>query len=188
MGNVCCKPKKAPLVKKRDEPESSRPLDNTQSIFVKSKIEKFKRHTKIVDEDQDKGNRRKIDIQNVSESDSGFEVKVHSSESYHLDLDNRSRLSASRSSIVSKSMSASQAHLENIHLMKRDQFKKGKVISENKIKTIYQCMHTDTGKLLISKTYRVRIQFTSNIHSLVMWYLELSSKRLSILSGIWSRI
>lgn len=62
MGNVCCKPKKAPLVKKRDEPESSRPLDNTQSIFVKSKIEKFKRHTKIVDEDQDKGNRRKIDI------------------------------------------------------------------------------------------------------------------------------
>ena len=44
---------------------------------------------------------------------------------------------------------------DNLHLMEYDQFKKGKIIYESEIKTIYQCMHTKLGKSLISKTYRV---------------------------------
>lgn len=159
MGNVCCKPKKAPEKKPSEDVDSERPLDRTQSIFVKSKVDKFKKQTQLIEERNNPdlipfGNVQRINLDGNSDSDSDLEAKLQSAESSHPDL-NMSRMSASRTSVVSRSVSASHGNLDNFHLMKQDQFKKGKIISESEIKTIYQCMHTNTGKLLISKTYRV---------------------------------
>ena len=162
MGNVCCKPQKQTKKpsKQFTEVESDRPLDRTQSIFVKSKVENFKRHTKIIEDNPEEehinGNKGiQLNSMGDSDSESDFEVKVQSAESSsHFD---NSRLSASRTSVVSRSRSASHQNFDMIRLMRQDQYKKGKVLFESRIKTIYQCMHTNTGKLLISKTYKVSL-------------------------------
>jgi hypothetical protein len=128
MGNVCCKPKKKP---KKEAPvkDSDRPLDRTQSIFVKSKVDKFKKHTNLVPTHNSMNpgfsNNKLLNLDNISSSDSDLEPKLQSAESSLIDI---SRLSASRASVVSRSVSASHTGFDNFHLVKQDQFKKGKIL------------------------------------------------------------
>ena len=155
MGNVCCKPQKVPKPKRNPESpmkESERALDRTQSIFVKSKVDKFKQQTKIIDEPENHPfNDRKQDV--LSDSDSDFEPQLQSVESSAIE--NSHSRSASRTSQISKSFSASYQNLDNFKTMTHDQYKKGKVLKETQIMKLYHCMHLSTGKLLISKMYEV---------------------------------
>ena len=162
MGSVCCKPKQ----KEKQEPDPQTrvegPMDRTQSIFVKSKVEKFKKQTNLIENNTEfeRLNLKKPQefiIDNISSDGSDIQANVKSVESSQLEFDHtNSRYSASHTSVVSRSISASAAQVENFQEMNEDSFKKGKILRETKIKTIYQCMHTNTGKLLISKTYKVR--------------------------------
>jgi len=118
MGNICCKPKKE-LDKKNDNIDSNRPLDRTQSIFVKSRVDEFKNHSKLADDDQEKVPLGlKTRFMNDSDSkDSDMEVRqLKSVESSNLEIFDNSGVSASRTSLMSRSI-ASHGNLDNIHLM-----------------------------------------------------------------------
>ena len=108
MGNKCCKPavKKPPSDVEKLPTVVEGPLDRTQSIFVKSKVEKFKKNNEPdfnLESAHMSTKRQVLNLHVASDSDSDLEPKLESAENSQNQDYQHSRHSASRNSQISKS-------------------------------------------------------------------------------------
>lgn len=185
MGNCCGKKSKKNQPFRSDSLTHKMGLDDRQSIFMKSKMEKFKKGVLSGENPRNKGifenipldEEEKYNYDNGSVSKTTSEVDEEESPKK---FGNNIRLSDSKSSDMTPrvgtdeysdskmfndvsgtmesqfSKSQSGSKINDIFTLKDPgQYQKGKVIDRNEEKAIYQCMHKSTGKLLIAKTYFV---------------------------------
>lgn len=180
MGNCCSKKNKLP-----DSNRShTKGLGNTDTMFMKSKLEKFKKGVY----NPESTNNKKGDEENpltpvnddmsiqqsvskttseLDENHQGFSNSNRRNESAksseftprikteeYSDSKLFHDISGTMESQFSKSHSGSKVN-DLFTLQDPEQYQKGKIISRGENKAIYQCMHKSTGKLLIAKTYFV---------------------------------